>query len=74
VQEFVEAAFGALDLRWEDHVAIDELLYRPAEVNLLQGDYANAQRKLGWEPQVRFEELVRMMVEFDLEAEKELGG
>jgi GDPmannose 4,6-dehydratase len=74
VQEFVEAAFGALDLRWEDHVAIDELLYRPAEVNLLQGDYANAQKKLGWEPKVRFEELVKMMVQFDLETESALGG
>jgi GDPmannose 4,6-dehydratase len=74
VKEFVEAAFGALDLRWADHVAIDELLYRPAEVNLLQGDYANAQKKLGWEPKVRFEELVKMMVQFDLETESALGG
>ncbi len=67
VQEFVAEAFAVAGLDWREHVKVDQRFYRPAEVNLLIGDYAKAKRVLGWEPAVRFRELVRMMVEADLE-------
>ena len=66
VQEFVELAFSSAGLNWHDHVVIDKDLYRPAEVNVLMGDYSKARTKLGWQPRVKFEELVKMMVEADL--------
>jgi len=64
----LEAAFGAVGLDWEEHVEIDPKLIRPAEVEFLCGDATKAREKLGWEPQVGFEELIKMMVESDLEA------
>lgn len=64
VREFVEAAFSAVGLDWRDYVVVDEKFYRPAEVDLLIGNPAKA--KLGWEPKVKFQELVNMMVEADL--------
>jgi GDPmannose 4,6-dehydratase len=67
VQEFLEEAFGYVDLNWRDYVKIDPRYFRPAEVDLLIGDYAKAREKLGWEPTVRFPELVRMMVDGDRE-------
>ena len=67
VQELLEEAFGGLDLDWRDHVAIDAKYFRPTEVDALQGDAAKAKAKLGWEPKVTFKDLVRMMVEHDLE-------
>ncbi len=67
VRELCEAAFGCLDLDWNDYVEIDEKYYRPTEVDLLVGDASKAKEKLGWEPKVSFEELVRMMVDADLE-------
>jgi GDPmannose 4,6-dehydratase len=67
VRELVEAAFGAVDLEWEDRVKIDPRFMRPAEVDLLVGDPARARDELGWEPEVDFGGLVRMMVEADLE-------
>jgi GDPmannose 4,6-dehydratase len=67
VKEFVELAFSYVDLDWRDYVIVDERLYRPAEVHELRGDYSKAKRKLGWELTVSFEELVKMMVEADLE-------
>ncbi len=66
VKEFVELAFSYVGLNWQDHVIVDEKLYRPAEVHELRGDYSNAKRKLLWEPKVRFEELVHMMVDADM--------
>ncbi len=66
VQEFVELTFDHLGLDWKDHVVIDERFYRPAEVHLLKGDYSKGHEKLGWRPHVKFEELVRMMVDADL--------
>ena len=66
VEEFVELAFKCVGLNWRDYVAKDDNLYRPAEVNDLLGDYSKAKRVLGWEPKVRFGELIRMMVEADL--------
>jgi GDPmannose 4,6-dehydratase len=67
VQEFLEEAFGYVDLSWRDYVKIDPRYFRPAEVDLLIGDYSKAKEKLGWEPTVRFQELVRMMVDGDRE-------
>jgi len=65
VKEFLELAFGRLDLDWRDHVATDPRYFRPAEVDILQGDASKARRKLGWQPKVSFEELVGMMIEAD---------
>jgi GDPmannose 4,6-dehydratase len=67
VKEFVEAAFNYLNLRYEDHMMLDENLYRPAEVNTLRGDSRKAEAILGWKPSIGFSKLVRMMVNGDLE-------
>jgi GDPmannose 4,6-dehydratase len=66
VREFLDEAFGYLDLDWKDYVEIDPRYYRPAEVDLLIGDASKARKKLGWEPKVTFKQLVRMMVDADL--------
>ena len=67
VREFCEAAFAHVDLDWKEFVRHDERYERPAEVELLIGDPAKAKRQLGWEPKVRFKELVRIMVDADME-------
>jgi GDPmannose 4,6-dehydratase len=67
VREFLDEAFGYAGLEWEKYVKIDERYFRPSEVDLLLGDASQAREKLGWEPSVRFEELVRMMVDHDRE-------
>lgn len=67
VEEFLEAAFNYVDLDYRDYLVLDENLYRPAEVNLLQGNASNAREKLNWSPLISFEELIREMVEADLE-------
>jgi len=72
VREFVEAAFNALDLDVDQYVEFNDPRFtRPAEVDLLVGDYSKASEKLGWEPQVSFTGLVEMMVEADLKALKD---
>lgn len=68
VREFCEAAFGHVDLDWQDYVKHDDRYERPAEVELLIGDASKAKRILDWEPKVRFAELVRIMVDADVEA------
>ena len=65
VKDWVEASFRCLDLDWEKFVKIDNRFIRPADVDLLVGDYSKAKEKLGWKPKVNFEELVKIMVEFD---------
>jgi GDPmannose 4,6-dehydratase len=70
VRRFCEIAFGHVGLKYEDYVVIDERFYRPAEVELLVGDPAKANKELGWKPEVTFEQLVTMMVESDLAANK----
>lgn len=67
VKEFLEQTFGYLGLNWKDYVVIDEKLFRPAEVYELRGNYSKAQRVLNWKPEVTFEQLVKMMVEADLD-------
>lgn len=75
VKEFLEEAFGSVDLDWRDYVEIDPRYLRPTEVDILVGDATKAREKLGWQPRVTFKELVRMMVEADLKlAEKEVTG
>jgi GDPmannose 4,6-dehydratase len=67
VRELLDEAFGYAGLDWEEYVQIDERYLRPAEVDFLLGDASKAREKLGWEPTVRFGELVRMMVDHDRE-------
>jgi GDPmannose 4,6-dehydratase len=67
VREFVQAAFGMAGLDWEEHVETDPRYLRPTEVDELLGDATKARESLGWAPTVGFDELVRMMVEADLE-------
>lgn len=66
VREFLERAFSTLNLNPYDYLEIDPKYYRPAEVDSLCGDYSKAKRILGWEPKVKFNELVEIMVEHDL--------
>jgi GDPmannose 4,6-dehydratase len=70
VEEFLQEAFGYLNLDYQDHIVIDSELYRPAEVDLLLGDASKARKILGWEPKVKFKELVRLMVDAELNGEK----
>jgi GDPmannose 4,6-dehydratase len=67
VREFVELAFGSLELDWREHVEIDPRYFRPAEVEHLEGDASKARQNLRWSPDVSFEELVTKMLEHDLE-------
>jgi len=67
VKEFLQVAFDHVGLDWQRHVEIDPRYYRPAEVDLLIGDYSKAKRKLGWEPKTRFVELTKLMVDADVE-------
>jgi GDPmannose 4,6-dehydratase len=67
VRELCETAFGLLDLDWSEYVGIDKRYLRPAEVDLLHGDPSKAERVLGWEARTTFEELVRMMVDADMQ-------
>jgi GDPmannose 4,6-dehydratase len=67
VEELVRAAFEHVDLDWKKYVVQDPNLIRPAEVDLLIGDPGKALRQLGWKPRVGFQELVRMMVDADLQ-------
>jgi len=65
VREFCELAFAELDLDWRDHVQVDDKFKRPSEVELLVGDASKAREKLGWEPKIRFRDLVTEMVRAD---------
>jgi GDPmannose 4,6-dehydratase len=67
VLEFLETAFNYLDLNYRDYLIIDNELYRPSEVNVLQGDASKARKNLGWSPTTSFEELVKEMVDGDLD-------
>ena len=68
VREFLDLAFGYVNLDWQEYVEFDDRYLRPSEVELLIGDSTKARHKLGWEPQVTFEQLVALMVEADLKA------
>jgi GDPmannose 4,6-dehydratase len=70
VRDFCVEAFGLLGLDWQQYVQFDARYERPSEVDLLIGDPAKAKRVLGWEPKVRFKDLVKIMIEADLELAK----
>jgi len=72
VKRLVELAFGAVDLDWQTYVVLDPAFVRPAEVDLLIGSPAKAEKQLGWKPETSFEKLVEMMVRADLDRLK--GG
>ena len=71
IREFLDLAFGQANLDWKKHVEIDPRYYRPAEVDILMGDYSKAKKKLGWEPRTKFPELVKLMVEADIKLLKD---
>ena len=70
VREFVEEAFSSVGLDWREYVEIDPRYFRPADVEYLRCDPTKAKEKMGWEPKVKFHELVKMMVEADMAALK----
>jgi GDPmannose 4,6-dehydratase len=75
VREFLEEAFRCIDLDWQQYVKIDPRYFRPAEVDLLIGDAAKARRVLDWQPKTSFKELVRIMVQADVDLlQKQLSG
>jgi GDPmannose 4,6-dehydratase len=67
VREFLEEAFSYAGLDWHEHVVVDPKYFRPAEVDVLLGDASKARGVLGWRPQVTFKELVRLMVDADMD-------
>ena len=67
VREFLDEAFGYVDMDWNEYVQIDPRYYRPTEVDYLMADASKAKKLLGWEPRIKFRELVRIMVDADLE-------
>jgi GDPmannose 4,6-dehydratase len=71
VKDLVELTFEYVGLNWKDFVFVDEKLYRPAEVHELKGDFNKAKRKLGWQPTMSFEDLIKTMIERDLESLKD---
>jgi len=74
VREFLAIAFDYVGLDYRKHLVIDEKLFRPSEVYVLQGDASKAKHQLNWEPEVSFDELVREMVDYDLEWFKKSPG
>ena len=68
VTELVEAAFGCVGLDWKEYMSIDRRLYRPTEIHELRGNPSKAKDKLGWQPSVTFEQLIKMMVDSEIES------
>lgn len=73
VKEFLQHAFEHVNLDWQKFVEIDPKFYRPAEVDQLIGDSQKARKKLGWEPKTKFQDLVKLMVEADVELLEQSG-
>jgi GDPmannose 4,6-dehydratase len=71
IREFLDEAFGYLDLNWKRHVEIDPRYYRPAEVDILMGDSSKAMHQFGWKAKTTFRELVRLMIDADMQLAKE---
>jgi len=74
VREFVEVAFKYVGLNYKDYLTVDERFYRPAEIHELKGDCSKAKAKFDWKPEVSFEGLVKMMVDYDLERLRCVGS
>jgi GDPmannose 4,6-dehydratase len=71
VREFLDEAFGCVGLDWRKHVETDPRYLRPSEVDLLVGDASKARRQLGWEPKTKFKDLVKLMVDADVQLLKD---
>jgi GDPmannose 4,6-dehydratase len=71
IREFLDVAFGHVGMDWKKHVEIDPRYYRPAEVDLLIGDCSKAKAQLGWEPKTKFADLVKLMVDADMQLLKD---
>src|SRR5205823_2829182 len=71
VREFLDAAFRLVDLDWKPYVEVDPRYYRPAEVDVLLGDASKARKNLGWTAKVSFEEMLRIMIEHDMQLARE---
>ena len=71
VEEFLKIAFDHVGLNFQDYVKIDEKFFRPAEVETLLADPKTSKKKLGWEPKIKFQDLVKEMVEADLKNVKD---
>jgi GDPmannose 4,6-dehydratase len=67
VRKFLEEAFKIVNLNWRKYIKIDKMFYRPLDVERLKGDYSKAEKDLGWRPKTKFKDLVRIMVEEDLQ-------
>lgn len=74
VREFCERSFAEVGLDWREYVRVDPQFERPAEVDVLVGDAAQARRVLGWEPRYTFDEMIREMVSADIQAMSRAGG
>jgi len=70
VNEFIQESFRIAGLDAQKYLIIDKGLLRPSDINIVQGDYSKAKAKLGWEPKVRFHQLVKIMVEADMDGWK----
>ncbi len=66
IREFVEEAFLHVGLDWGEYVVQDETLYRPAEISIVLGDYSKAKNILGWEPKVKFRDLIKLLVDYEM--------
>ena len=67
IKEFLDEAFSYLDMDWKDYVEVDSRYFRPTEVEYMQADYDKARKELSWSPKVSFKDLVKIMVDYDLE-------
>ena len=72
VKDLIQAAFDHVGLNWEGYVVSDPQLFRPAEVDYLLGDFTKARMKLGWRPKLSFEEMIRKMVDHDLQSNQKV--
>ena len=69
IKEFLDEAFGLLKISdWQKYIGVDPKYYRPVEVDYLLGDYSKAKKELGWEPKVKFKDLVKIMLEEDIKS------
>ena len=71
IREFLDVAFEHAGMDWKKYVAVDPRYYRPAEVDLLIGDYSKAKKQLGWEPKIKFADLAKLMVDADIKLLKD---
>jgi len=71
IKEFLDEAFGYLNMDWKDYVEIDSRYFRPTEVEFLKADYFKAKKEIGWTPRITFKDLVKIMVDYDLKIQNQ---